>query len=307
VSIWVCGEILMDVLPQGSFVAGGPANTAIALALLGQDVEFIGVISADEYGNLARRKLSESGVSFAHVLDSAKPTAIAKVSVDDRGIASYLFTIDGTATFDFNINWLPDPSRSKPALLHIGSLATIVEPGANALYEWAMKVAEFAPIVYDPNVRPAYLSDRNRYRDSVEDWVSISSVVKASDDDLAWLFPDTDIVKIAKAWISNGVHIVVVTKGAKGLMAITSEEVIEVPGVSVGVVDTVGAGDTVGAIISKAIVENGVENVRGSVLREALDCAAIAAAITCSRAGMQPPTKSELEARRIEQKNAVHR
>ncbi|HEY3293321.1 MAG TPA: carbohydrate kinase [Candidatus Nanopelagicaceae bacterium] len=306
-SIWVCGEILIDVLPQGSLVAGGPANTAMALALLGKDVEFIGVISTDEYGDLARRKFSEDGVSISHVLDSAKPTAMAKVSVDEEGIASYVFSIDGTATFDFNGTWLPDPSRAKPALLHIGSLATIVEPGAKELYEWAMRVGEFAPIVYDPNVRPAYLSDRDRYHESVEDWISIASVVKASEDDLTWLYPGTDIVAIAKAWITSGVDIVVVTKGAKGLMAVTSEEVVEVPGLSVGVVDTVGAGDTVGAIISKAILENGLENLRGKVLREALDCAALAAAITCSRAGMQPPTKSELEARRIEQKNAVHR
>lgn len=306
-SIWVCGEILIDVLPQGSLVAGGPANTAMTLALLDQEVEFIGVISADEFGDLARRKLSESGVSISHVLDSEKPTAIAKVSVDEEGIASYVFTIDGTATFDFNTAWLPDPSRAKPALLHIGSLATIVEPGAKELYEWAMKVGEFAPIVYDPNVRPAYLSDRDRYRESVEDWISIASVVKASEDDLTWLYPGTDIIAIAKDWITSGVHIVVVTKGAKGLMAVTSEEVVEVPGVSVGVVDTVGAGDTVGAIISKAILDNGLENMQGNVLREALDCAALAAAITCSRAGMQPPTKSELEARRIERKNAVHR
>lgn len=305
-TVWVCGEVLMDVLPNGTFLGGGPANTAIALALLETDVEFIGVISSDAYGDVAREKFSQAGVGLSHVLRSPQPTATAKVSVDERGSATYIFTVDGTATFDFNADWLPDPSRTKPTLLHIGSLATIVEPGAKSLFEWAMQVADFAPIVYDPNVRPAYLSDRDRYRESVEKWVSISAVVKASEDDLAWLYPDTDAMQIVKDWIASGVHVVVVTKGAKGLMALTSEEVIEVPGVSIEVVDTVGAGDTVGAVISRAVVENGLENMHGVVLRDTLDCAALAAAITCSRVGMQPPTKSELEARRIERKNAVH-
>ena len=305
-SIWVCGEVLIDVLPDESLVGGGPANTAIALANLEQDVEFIGVISSDKYGDLARGEFEKVGVAISYLPESAKPTAMAKVNVGEGGVASYLFTIDGTATFDFDGAWLPDPSRTRPALLHIGSLATIVEPGARALYEWAMKVAEFAPVVYDPNIRPAHLSDRNRYRESVEDWVSTSSIVKASDDDLTWLYPETDAITIAKNWIALGAHLIVVTKGANGLMAITSEEVVEVPAIAVHVVDTVGAGDTVGAVISQAIVRNGLENMRGNVLREALNCAALAAAITCSRAGMQPPTRSELEARRNEHKNAVH-
>lgn len=305
-SMWVCGEVLMDVLPNGTFLGGGPGNTAIALALLETEVEFVGVISADAYGDVAREKFSQAGVGLSHVLQSSKPTATAKVNLDGSGSATYVFTVEGTATFDFNSDWLPDPSRAKPTLLHIGSLATIVEPGAKSLFEWAMQVADFAPIVYDPNVRPAYLSDIDRYRESVEKWVSISAVVKASEDDLAWLYPDTDAMRIVNDWMASGVQFVVLTKGSKGLMAITNQDVVEVPGVSIEVVDTVGAGDTVGAVISRAILENGLENMHGDVLRNTLNCAALAAAITCSRAGMQPPTRSELEARRIEHKNAVH-
>jgi len=179
--------------------------------------------------------------------------------------------------------------------LHIGTLAVIVEPGSQALYEWAMKIAEFAPVVFDPNVRTSYLSDRPRYLASVERWISISAVVKASDDDIAWLYPDSDVVSVARDWIQCGVELVVITRGASGLMAVTAEEIVEVPGVDVDVVDTVGAGDTVGAVVVDAILEHGVHNLRGDLLRNALDCAALAAAITCSRAGAQPPTKLELE------------
>ena len=299
-SVWVCGEALVDVLPEGSVVGGGPANTAKALTRLGRDVEFIGGISTDRYGDQITEELSRDavGLKLSHI--SKKPTSTAQVTLDEMGGASYVFAIENTATFDFDDEWLPDPSRRKPEILHIGSLATIVEPGSSTLYEWAMRVAEFAPVVFDPNVRTSYLADRPRYVASVEKWISISSVVKASDDDLAWLYPDLNLLSVAKRWIDAGVEIVVITRGAKGMMAVTANEVIEIPGIAVEVVDTVGAGDTVGAVIVDAILEHGIFNLRGDLLRDALNCAAIAAAITCSRVGAQPPTKREI---RTKEKN----
>lgn len=295
-TIWVCGEVLIDLLPDKAVVGGGPANTAKALARLGHDVEFIDGLSRDDYGKSARAELLRDGVKLTYCLDSDKPTCTALVKVDDRGGASYEFKIDGTATFDFHESWLPDPSRYKPSLLHIGTLATVIEPGCLVLHDWAMKTAEFAPIVFDPNIRPSVLGDRDRYEAAVEKWVAISTVVKVSDDDLAWLFPEIDPVDVAKRWIAEGVAIVVITRGAAGLIAVTADEVVEVAGVKVDVIDTVGAGDTVGAIVVEAMLEHGVLNLHGETLRAVLDCAAVAAAITCSRAGAQPPVKSELQA-----------
>ena len=298
-SVWVCGEALIDLLPDKSVVGGGPANTAKALARLGHSVEFIGGISTDDYGRRIAEELRADGVGVNHCLVSDKPTSTAQVKLDSEGIATYFFTIDGTATFDFDQEWLPDPSRLKPNLLHIGTLATIVEPGSASLYEWAMRVSEFAPVVFDPNVRSSFLADRVRYVASVEKWIAISTVVKASEDDLAWLYPDVDVVITAKNWVESGVEIVVITRGPLGITAVTKDEVIEVPGVNVDVIDTVGAGDTVGAVISDAVLEHGIVNLHGEVLRDVLDCAVRAAAITCSRAGAQPPTKSELETPKV--------
>lgn len=295
-SVWVCGEVLMDVLAEGAVVGGGPANTAKALARLGHCVEFIGGISTDPHGVQIDEEMHEDGVGLKLSHISNKPTSTAQVRLDEKGGASYVFTIENTATFDFDGGWLPDPSGLKPQLLHIGSLATIVEPGAQNLFEWAMTVAEFAPVVFDPNVRTSYLADRARYVASVEKWVSITAVVKASDDDIAWLYPGTELVAVAKGWIDAGVELVVITRGASGLMAVTAEEVIEIPSIQVEVVDTVGAGDTVGAVIVDAILEHGIFNLRGDLLRDALNCAALAAAITCSHAGAQPPTKREIQA-----------
>ena len=293
-SIWVCGEVLIDILPTGPVVGGGPANTAKALARLGHDVHFIDGISSDAYGQVARTELLRDGVNLDLALVSDKPTCTASVTLDAAGGASYEFLIDGTATFDFHSSWLPDPYRFQPQVLHIGTLVTVIEPGASALYDWAMQVAEFAPIVFDPNIRPSVQPDRDLYEAAVEKWAALSAVIKVSDDDLAWLFPEVSIDDVAKRWINDGVFLVVVTRGANGIVGFTEDGRVEVPGVKVDVVDTVGAGDTVGAIVVEAMIEHGLIELRGDRLQEVLSRAAHAAAITCSRPGAEPPYKHEL-------------
>ena len=293
-SIWVCGEVLIDVLPTGPVVGGGPANTAKALARLGHDVDFIDGISTDAFGVMARKELERDGVGLALSLSSNKPTCTATVTLDAHGTASYEFLIDGTATFDFAHSWLPDPERLKPSVLHIGTLVTIVEPASSILYDWAVKTAEFAPIVFDPNVRTSVVGDRSAYRAAVEKWVEISSVIKLSDDDVSWLYPDDSMDEVAQRWIANGASLVVVTRGAKGIIGYTEHGFEVVDGAKVVVVDTVGAGDTVGAILVEGIVTHSVDGLQGQVLNAVLHRAAIAAGITVSRAGAQPPRLHEL-------------
>ena len=293
-SVWVCGEVLIDELPSGSVVGGGPANTAKALARLGHEVAFIDGISTDAYGVKARAELAADGVNLSLAMTSDLPTAVAVVTLAADGGASYVFKLDKTATFDFNSSWLPDPSRYKPQVLHIGTLATLVQPGADVLFDWALACADFAPVVFDPNIRPQVMSDRDKYVALVEKWIGISSVVKLSDDDFEWLYPGKSPESIANQWLQGGVALVVVTRGANGLIGYTSDGVVEVAGEKVNVVDTVGAGDTVGAIIVQGLITDGLLNMSGSVLKDVLHRAAVAAAITCSRAGAQPPYAHEI-------------
>jgi fructokinase len=293
-SIWVCGEVLIDVLPTGPVVGGGPANTAKALARLDHSVEFISGISTDAYGQMAKKELERDGVDLTLVHESSKPTSTATVHLDKSGSATYTFVIDGTATFDFSPSWLPDPERLKPSVLHIGTLATVVEPGAAALYEWAINCAEFAPIVFDPNIRPSFLGDREKYCQAVEKWVGISSVVKLSDEDIAWLYPDETMDEVAHRWLAGETSLVVITRGAKGIIGYTHGAQEEVESALVTVVDTVGAGDTVGAIVTEAVAAQSVAGVVGDVLVDTLHRAAVAAGITVSRAGAQPPRLHEL-------------
>ena len=297
--VWVAGEVLIDLMSHANtsqpIVGGGPANTAKALARVGVDTQFIDGISTDNYGLMIKDELLTSGIKLDYVKYSDKPTCLAKVSLDKKGSASYEFVIEGTATFDFSQRWLPNPAQLKPSLLYTGTLATIIEPGASELFTWAQSVAKVAPIVFDPNIRAAVMDDHKIYLSQVERWVAISSAVKVSQEDLSWLYPSLDIDQIVNNWLSLGALLVVVTFGDQGLAAYRSSEKIKVDAIKVKVVDSVGAGDTVGAILVEAIVKDGLASLSGRSLEMMLKRAAKAAAITVSRAGANPPTSEEIE------------
>ena len=300
-AVWVCGEALIDLIPvrpgsdqRQAIPGGGPANTAHALARLDIPTEFIGGLSDDQYGQRMRSEFIAGRVGLTFTPEHQLPTCLAIVSIDVDGGATYEFKIDGTATFAFTTENLPDPKVIQPDAIYIGTLATIIEPGASILKDWIIQAKDYAPIIYDPNIRSSVISDRSRYQEVVKEWVALSNVVKASEDDLAWLYPETDPLEIARRWVSIGVQLVVITKGENGIVGVTENQEVSIPGVKVEVIDSVGAGDTVGAVLVEALVEFGLEKLTRDLLSHTLHRAALAAAITCSRAGANPPTKAEL-------------
>jgi fructokinase len=261
-------------------VGGGPANTAKALSNLGLATQFIGGISSDEFGLLIENELNSYGVGVELALRSGLPTAVAEVSLDSSGVANYEFRLLETATFSFG-DWLPS---GEPSILHVGTLGTIVDPGASKLFDWAKNLD--CLIVYDPNVRSAVLSNKDRYREYFSKWAQISSVIKLSEEDLNYLGYTVEEI------LQFGAELVVVTHGERGLSGFNRGEEIFVPGVKVEVVDTIGAGDTVGAILVEGLLKNG--SLQGAHLESTLKRAASAAAITCTRAGAIPPSLAEL-------------
>jgi fructokinase len=283
--VWVAGEALIDLFQRGEaripIVGGGPANTAKALARLGIATSFIGGISSDKYGELIEGELASYGVDLNLARRSMLETAMAVVTLNKSGSASYEFKLSDTATFDFG-NWLP---RGNPEVLHVGTLATIVEPGAGNLYEWARNLG--ASIIFDPNVRVSVVSDRNKYRRAFEKWARISKIVKLSNEDLDWLGYSVNEI------YDFGVEVVVVTSGEAGLSGFSKAGVVSIPGVKVDVVDTVGAGDTVGAVLVEGLLKYGESLIDN--LEEVVRRAALAAAITCTREGAKPPSLDELD------------
>lgn len=300
-SVWVSGEALIDLLPDRTpntlraIVGGGPANTAIALAKLGVPVKFVGGLSNDRFGKQISEQLINCGVELDMAIWSELPTSLAIVSLDGQGRAEYHFHLKGTATFDFDPSGLPDPALNPPCVLYVGTLATLVEPGATYLLDWAKRVARHAALVFDPNIRSSVLVDRKAYGASVQRWIDIANVVKVSEDDLRFLFPDRNSIACAQEWLSPTRPLVIVTRGENGLVGVTENEIIEVPAAKTSLVDSVGAGDTVGAIVVEALTKYELGDLHGQLLRETLERAAKAAAITCSRAGSQPPTSAELD------------
>ena len=300
-AVWVCGEALIDLIPvePGSeqriaIPGGGPANTAHALARLDIATEFIGGLSDDQYGQRMRAEFIAGRVGLTFTPEHQLPTCLAIVSIALDGGATYEFKIDGTATFAFAAKNLPDPKVIKADAIYIGTLGTIIEPGASILKDWILQAKECAPMIYDPNIRSSVISDRSRYQEVVKNWVALSNVVKASEDDLAWLYPDSDPLEIARSWVALGVELVVISKGENGIVGVTENQEVLIPGVQVDVIDTVGAGDTVGAVLVEALVEFGLEKLTSELLSHTLHRAALAASITCSRLGANPPTKAEL-------------
>jgi fructokinase len=294
-SVWVCGEALIDLIPISTgervpMVGGGPANTAKAIARLGYQTFFIGGISSDEYGNAIEDELASSGVDLTLAYGGDEPTALAIATIDSEGLARYDFELEGTASFAFDRSWL---AMGNPEVLHVGSVATLIEPGASELLKWVS--TKSAPVIFDPNIRPSIEGNRDIYRAAVERWIDVSTVVKLSEDDLNFLYGDK-ADSVIDELLSRGVSIVVVTRAEKGLSAFSAGWVVEVPAVKVDVVDTVGAGDTIGAVLVEGVLLHGIANLSRDTLKLVLERAAKAAAITCSRAGANPPSREELEA-----------
>lgn len=334
-TIWVAGEVLIDLIPRApgknddrqAIVGGSGANVAKAAAKLGLNSVFLASLSTDTYGETATAHLLENNVNLKNANTCDKSTCLAIVSLSESGSASYEFKIDGTATFDFSSSWLPSPTRKRdvpsssspridlssgsPSLLLVGSLVTVIEPAASELYKWVTELPSHLPIIFDPNIRPAVITDKEFYRAAVEKWVGVSSVVKASDEDINTIYPQKDEKAIVDTWfrLSPRLESVVLTRGAEGIAAYTRSGMqCVVPAVSVDVVDTIGAGDTVSAVLCEALARFGLSsicsgvsaNIDGknkderSLLERVLRRAARAASVCCSRAGALPPAAAEL-------------
>ena len=305
--IVVCGEALIDLVPAGppsTWLAangGGPANTAVALARLGTPVALACRLSGDSFGRQLREHLRSSGVDLRLAVAAHEPTTLAVVSLDERGGADYAFYINGTADWQWSKDELPAQLPAGTVGLHIGTLASMLPPGATVLYEWVAAHRDRAVVTYDVNVRPALLPDRDAFLRQVAGWLDVAHVVKASNDDLAWLYPGVEPIDAARAWQDrHGLALVLVTLGPAGAVAVPrGADPVLVAGFQVNVVDTVGAGDTFAAAFLHWLAFHDKlrpEPADRTDLAAALRFAAGAAALTCTREGAQPPDLSEVEA-----------
>ncbi|MFG2054652.1 carbohydrate kinase [Micromonospora sp. NPDC048930] len=301
--ITVVGESLVDLIeePTGEATAhpgGSPANVAVALARLGEPTTLLTQLGDDAYGRLLRAHLAGSGVR----LDPASVPDLPRTSVARTEVGA-----DGQARYDFAIEWRSFPDLAGvaggSACLHTGSLATVLEPGADDVLALVRERRAGATISFDPNCRPSLTGDAARARWRVEELVAVSDLVKVSREDLDWLHPGQSPDRVARRWLELGAILVVVTLGADGALVVTRQGARRVAAPRVAVVDTVGAGDAFTAGLLAALSERDLLGAaRRSALRaagpELLDAvlgeAAAVAAWTCGRRGADPPTRAEL-------------
>src|SRR5487761_1992012 len=289
--ILVCGEALIDLVPASTgtelaYVAragGSSFNVAMGLGRLDAPVGFLGRVSTDRFGRLLRSRLEADGVDCRFVEEGDEPTTLAVVQIEAGSEPVYAFYGEVTA-------------------LHVGSISLVREPGASAFEAVMRREHGRRVLTLDPNIRPSLVGERSAYLARLEGWVSLADVVKVSRADLAWLYPEAAPDVAAAAWLARGPSLVVVTRGHDGCLGLTARDRVEVLGTPVVVSDTVGAGDAFTSALlawlqAAGLLERAsVREIPGDALREGLAFANRAAAITCTRAGAQPPTRSEMAA-----------
>jgi fructokinase len=301
--IVVAGEALIDLVPQGTgaladlrpALGGGPYNTAVALGRLGSPTAFCSRASRDAFGEALLDGLRRAGVDVSRVQRGPEPTTLAVATIGDGGSAAYSFYVDGTADRLFTTPAaLPAGTRA----VSFGTCSLVLEPGASA-YAELMRTAAAQGLftALDPNIRPVLIPDADAYRARFRDWLPSVTLLKLSEEDAHWLGGTP------KEWLAAGPSAVVITHGGDGLSAFTRDgAVYAVPGEQVDVVDTIGAGDTVNAALLHGLAARDALSAEALAAlgtdgwTDLLRFAARAAAITCSRAGAEPPYAHELEA-----------
>jgi fructokinase len=306
-AIAVIGEALIDLVEAGddepllARPGGSPYNVAIGLARLGQRACYVGRISRDPLGAVLRHHAQRSGVDLSLSVEADEASTVALVELDEAGAAQYRFGVEGTADFRWTaaeLGRIPD----RVGAVHFGSLASWLPPGDAVI---AQRIAALqaggVAVSYDPNVRPHLQPDADAARAQVERTIPLAHLVKTSEEDVAWLRPGISVEAVATQWLALGPAAVVVTRGARGATAFTVSTTIERAAPPVEVVDTVGAGDAFTSGLLDALARRDLltpDGIAAAPFDEVLDDAAVIAAITCSRAGANPPYRAEVDASR---------
>jgi fructokinase len=306
--IAILGEALIDFKSTGAlafqgFIGGSSLNVATATSRLGQATTFLTQISSDLFGASLREHMTKNGIDTSHVLQSDGHTTLAFVEERD-GQAHFSFMNARAADTMYD----PQPRPVLPnnlKFMQFGSISLLTDPTSTSITEIIGKhrssLNHNVTVVFDPNCRPALTPDLEGYKRKLRNWLRLAHVVKVSDQDLGWLEPDKALDDVAAEWIAQGPSVVIITRGEHGSSLYRAgHERLQVPTPKVSVIDTVGAGDTYTAGLMVGLLEHGHERAEQLATHsdetwlEVMTFAAQAAAINCTRAGANPPTRAEV-------------
>lgn len=301
--ILVLGEALVDIVERddgehSEYVGGSPLNVALGLSRLGEQVDFGTRFGDDDRGHRIAAHLSAGDVTLVPGSDTADHTSTALAEIDESGAAAYTFDL----VWDLARLTAPHGTHH----VHTGSIAAVLEPGGSRVVEVLRETRERATVSYDPNVRMHIMTDLVAARARIEEVIALCDVVKASDEDLAILYPDLVVPEVLRYWGTLGPTVVVVTRGADGVVFSVPHagEVASEPTRATTVVDTVGAGDSFMAGLVSGLLADGLlggltarERLARATLpdiRPAVERGLACSGITVGHAGAYGPTLEEL-------------
>ncbi len=300
--VTVVGEALIDIViprsgPAVEHVGGSPANVAIGLSRLGHRTTLATHIGTDARGTRIAELMAAEGVGLSPGSTDAARTPTAAARLDDAG----------AATYEFDLEWTLNPAEvvlPDGGHLHTGSIAATLAPGGAAVLEIVQAARAHATISYDPNARPTLMGSPDEARPVIEQLIRLADVVKASDEDVRWLYGTTPLTHVLAEWAAMGPSICAVTQGGSEVVVLAAGTIEHFPTLPTSVVDTVGAGDSFMAGLISGLVDLGLlgdadarDRLRFAhwpAIRTAVDRALACAAVTVSRAGSNPPTRSDL-------------
>ena len=308
-SVLVIGEALVDVVHGingeiKNIPGGSPANTAVALARLGTKTYMKARTSSDKFGAEIRNYLINQNVNLDYSLVVDSPSSVIDAFIQKDGSAKYEANLNGAADYGWTFAELNQEIDRDIQIIQLGSLTSYVEPGATNVEKWfaQLRQSDKYLLTFDPNIRhPLDGQNEKDVRNRAKRLASLSHVVKASDEDLNWIFSNDNPKDSAINIIKSGASLVFVTLGKKGAFVVNKElEIIEVPAKEIEVIDTIGAGDTFAAALITQLLENSwineneLEKLKTTDLTAILTNCALAATITCSRQGANPPHRHEV-------------
>jgi fructokinase len=302
--IVVAGEALIDRIesPDGRVVevpGGGPYNVARTIARLGGRVAFLGRLSNDERGARLRGHLESDGVELGLVVATDDPTPIATARLDGHGAATYAFELDGSAAAGLVLGDLPDGLPNVVAALHVGTLGLVVEPMATTIEALVGSAGREVLVMVDLNCRPSAITNARAYRARIHRVLGRTDVVKASVDDLLYLWPGISPLQAARRVLDPGPATMLLTDGGRPVRIVSRDVIDELPIPAMRVMDTVGAGDAFGGGFLSAWIAAGLGRHDASKREARIAATSYAitvAALTTRRAGAEPPTAAEVAA-----------
>lgn len=306
-----CGEALIDFIPTPDGSAYRPCpggsilNIAVGLGRLQVPVGFLSRLSSDIFGTLLTDHLSKDNVNLEYCPRVEGQTTLAFVSLQEESghEPQYAFYANGAVDRGMTVDDLPEKFDNEVLALHFGSISLVLEPGATTLETLMKRESRRRILTLDPNVRPALITDEDAYRQRFSEWVSLVDILRLSQVDMEYLYPDTGIEELLPLWFGAGISLIFLTHGSKGSHGYLSNGInIFVPVPKVIVKDTVGAGDAYFSAALAYLYDHGkltdsslISRMSTNDLKDCLKFATRAAAINCTREGSNPPYRHEMD------------